>query len=193
MSQNVGEPKTDHRDAKAQAKASKAYAKAQRPFYKKKRYWLLAAIILIVIIVVASGSGGASDDHAVPPSNHSTQKHKGSRPDAGAPSKDVAPQMTSGQENALQAGQNYVDTMPFSHDGLIRQLSSKMGDGYSKADATFAANHVKVDWNAEAVEAAKNYLDTMPMSRDGLIRQLTSSMGDQYTQAQAEYAADKVL
>ena len=86
--------------------------------------------------------------------------------------------MTSGQKNALKAGQNYVDTMPFSKGGLIQQLSSSASDGYSKADATFAANNVDADWNKEALEAAKNYLDTMPMSKDALIQQLSSSAGD---------------
>jgi hypothetical protein len=100
--------------------------------------------------------------------------------------------MTSGQENALQAGQNYVDTMPFSKAGLIQQLSSPAGDGYSKADATFAANNVDADWKAEAVEAAENYMDTMPMSKDQLIQQLSSSAGDKFTKAEATYAANQV-
>jgi hypothetical protein len=102
------------------------------------------------------------------------------------------PAMTSGQKNALQSAQDYLDVMPFSKAGLIRQLSSSAGDGYSKADATFAANHVDADWNKEAVEAAKNYLDMMPMSKEALIQQLSSSAGDKYTRAQARYAASKV-
>jgi hypothetical protein len=83
--------------------------------------------------------------------------------------------------------------MPFSHKGLIRQLSSPAGDDYSVADATFAANHVDADWNAEAVEAAKNYLGTMPFSHNGLVQQLSSAAGDNFTPAQAKYAANKVL
>ena len=67
--------------------------------------------------------------------------------------------MTSGQENALESAQNYLDMSGFSKAGLIQQLSSSAGDGYSKADATFAANNVDADWNEEAVEAAQNYLD----------------------------------
>lgn len=49
-------------DAKAQAKAAKAYAKASRPWYRKKRWWFLAVVVLIVIIAVASSNGG--DDSA---------------------------------------------------------------------------------------------------------------------------------
>ncbi len=100
--------------------------------------------------------------------------------------------MTSGQENALKAGQNYIDIMAFSKAGLIGQLSSSAGDGYSKPDATFAANNVDADWNSEAVEAAKGYMDMMSFSKDGLIQQLTSSAGDKYTMEQAMYAVKKV-
>ena len=80
----------------------------------------------------------------------------------------------------------------FSKAGLIDQLSSPAGDGYSKADATFAANHVDVDWNAEAVEAAKDYLEISSFSEQALIDQLSSSAGDQFTPAQARYAVNKV-
>ncbi len=100
--------------------------------------------------------------------------------------------MTSGQENALRAAENYLDFTGMSKQGLIQQLSSSAGDGYSKADATFAANNVDADWNAEAVEAAENYLDTIPMSKDALIQQLSSAAGDKFTPAQARYAANKV-
>ncbi|MBN1530037.1 MAG: Ltp family lipoprotein [Thermoleophilaceae bacterium] len=102
------------------------------------------------------------------------------------------PDLTSGQENALRAAENYLDLSGFSKAGLIQQLSSPAGDGYSKADATFAANHVDADWNAEAVESAQNYLDISPMSKDALIQQLSAAAGDKFTPAQARYAANKV-
>lgn len=100
--------------------------------------------------------------------------------------------MTSGQANALEAAQNYIQLSSFSKAGLIEQLSSSAGDGYSKADATFAANNVDADFKEEAVEAAKNYLDLTSFSKEGLIEQLSSAAGDEFTPAQARYAADKV-
>ena len=100
--------------------------------------------------------------------------------------------MTASQENAVGAAENYLDFTAFSKKGLIRQLSSKAGDGYPKADAVFAVNHITVDWNEQAVKAAKNYLDLTSFSRDGLIQQLSSAAGDQYTHAQAVYAVNKV-
>jgi hypothetical protein len=102
------------------------------------------------------------------------------------------PEMTSGQENALESAQNYLDMGGFSKAGLIGQLSASAGDGFSKADATFAVNHVHADWNKEAVESAQNYLDLGGFSKTSLIRQLSSSAGDQFTPAQARYAVNKV-
>lgn len=99
--------------------------------------------------------------------------------------------MTSEQRNALAAARSYLDFAGFSRLGLIRQLSSPAGDGYSVADAAFAADNVGADWNEEAVESAKAYLQLTPMSQSGLIRQLSSPAGDHYTLAQARYAASK--
>jgi hypothetical protein len=77
----------------------------------------------------------------------------------------------------------------FSRAGLIGQLSSTSGEGFNVADAVFAVNHIKVDWNKEAVESAKSYLEMGGFSRAGLIQQLSSKAGDQFTLAQATYAA----
>lgn len=105
----------------------------------------------------------------------------------------VAPELESGQENALEAAQNYVDMMPFSKAGLIEQLSSSAGNQYPLTDAQYAAEHVDADWNAEAVEAAKDYVDLMPMSKAELIEQLSSDAGSKFTHAQAVYGANKAL
>jgi host cell surface-exposed lipoprotein len=100
--------------------------------------------------------------------------------------------MTSGQENALESAQSYLDTGGFSKAGLIEQLSSSAGEGFSKADATFAANNVDANWREEAVESAQGYLDGQAFSKAGLIEQLSSSAGEGFTPAQARYAVSKV-
>lgn len=92
----------------------------------------------------------------------------------------------------MESAENYLDIGPFSKEGLIQQLSSSAGNGFSKADATFAANNVEVDWKKEAVEAAEDYLEISPMSKDQLIQQLSSSAGHKFTPAQARYAANEV-
>lgn len=55
-----GSSPLNHRDAKAHARAAKAYAKAQRPWYKKKRFILLAIVVVIVVIIIAANAGGGS-------------------------------------------------------------------------------------------------------------------------------------
>lgn len=185
----TGQP--SYKDAKAQAKAAKAYAKASRPFYKKKRFIFPAALVAVFVMVQTTSGGG--DDTATATDSTSSQSIEAGTEDKAAsePTEEAEPEMTSGQENALQAAENYIEMMPFSRTGLIKQLSSPAGDGYSKADATFAANNVEADWNEEAAEAAKNYLDTMPFSRDALIQQLTSAAGDGFTQKQAVYGVNQ--
>ena len=90
---------------------------------------------------------------------------------------------TAGEENALRSAKQYLDVMAFSYSGLIDQL---VYEGYSDADATYAADHCGADWNEQAVKSAKQYLDIMSFSRQSLIEQLEY---DGYTYEQASYAA----
>ena len=104
------------------------------------------------------------------------------------------PQVTTSQAQALGAAQDYFDAgMHFSRQGLIEQLSSEYGSGFSVADATFAADHCGADWNEQAAGAAQDYLDAgMHFSREGMIEQLSSAYGSQFTKAQAEFGASAV-
>jgi hypothetical protein len=162
--------------------------------------WVLGAIVVLGIIsAIAGGNNSSSNDSgsndtannadtpSVKPVNHAAPAQPAPEPTATA-----APEMTAGQENALKAAQDYVDISGISKAGLIEQLSSSAGEGFSKADATFAANHVGADWNEEAVQSAQDYLKLGGISRSGLLEQLTSSAGEQFTTAQAQYAVDKV-
>ena len=106
----------------------------------------------------------------------------------------ATPAMTASQAQAVQAAQGYLSMgSGFSYQGLLKQLTSSYGSGFSTADATFAINYLNPDWNAQAVEAAKGYLALGEgFSRDSLIQQLTSSYGSGFTYSQAEYAATQV-
>ena len=95
------------------------------------------------------------------------------------------PKLTLAQENALGSAESYLDTMPFSRQGLIDQLTSDYGSGYPVDVATWAVDYLAPDWNAEAAEAAESYLNAMDFSRDGLYDQLTSEYGSQFTPEQA--------
>jgi hypothetical protein len=76
---------------------------------------------------------------------------------------------TIGQREALLAAKSYLSMGSFSRAGLIHQLTSSYGEGFSRADAVWGVNHAHANWNAEAVEAAKSYLSMEPFSRAGLI------------------------
>jgi hypothetical protein len=79
-----------------------------------------------------------------------------------------------------------------SKKGLFDQLTSEYGEGFAKQDVTFALNHVKADYNAEAREAAESYLDSGHFSHNSLMDQLTSEYGEQFTKAQAAQAVESV-
>lgn len=102
----------------------------------------------------------------------------------------TTPSLTLSQQNAIESAQQYMSMgNGFSRLGLIQQLSSAAGDGYSLADATYAVDSLHEDWNAQAVLSAKNYLSMEPFSCSGLVQQLSSAAGDQFTVAQAQYGA----
>lgn len=99
--------------------------------------------------------------------------------------------LTGPQRNAVRSATSYLNMTGFSRDGLIDQLSSDAGEGYSVADATAAVDSLDVDWNANAVMSATEYLNMTGFSCKGLVEQLSSSYGSQYTVAQARYGAQQ--
>jgi hypothetical protein len=94
---------------------------------------------------------------------------------------------------AIDAGNGYLsEGEGFSEQGLLQQLTSSAGDGFTEAQAEYAINSLHPDWDAQAVDAAKGYMQMGGFSQASLIQQLTSSAGNGFTQAQAQYAASKV-
>lgn len=89
--------------------------------------------------------------------------------------------ITMGEQNALYAADMYLNVIPFSYTGLIKQLKH---DGYSDSEAKYGADNCGADWKEQAARAAQQYLDLASFSRSGLINQL---IHDGYTQEEAEY------
>lgn len=85
------------------------------------------------------------------------------------------------QQNAVRTAEDYIDMSAFSRQGLINQLEY---EGFSTEDATYAVDHITVDWFEQAGKAARDYLDMSGFSRQGLIDQLEY---EGYTPAQAVY------
>lgn len=92
---------------------------------------------------------------------------------------------TPGQRNALHTARDYLDGQAFSKSGLVHQL---VFEKFSRSDARWAVNHVRVSWKGQAVRMAKGYLDGQSFSRDGLVHQLEF---EGFTSSQAEYGVSK--
>ncbi len=107
------------------------------------------------------------------------------------PTAAAGPTLTNQQQNAVRSAREYLNLTAFSRQGLIDQLSSPYGSGYSVNDATVAVDSLNVDWNAEAVQSAKEYLKLTAFSCNGLIQQLDSPYGGNFTVAQATYGAQQ--
>jgi len=151
-------------------------------------------LLLIVIAVAASPSKpSASTTQAGAPAATAASAGAASSAPAAAPA-DTQPAGTVSELQALAAAQGYLgDGQGFSRQGLIDQLDSSSGNGFSVADATWAVDHSGANWDDQAVKCAKGYMsDGQGFSRQSLIEQMTSAYGSRFTQAQAEYAADKI-
>lgn len=191
-------------DAKAQAAADKAYRKATRPWFKKKRF-ILPLILVLLMIITSVSNGGKSEtvekaatvatstptakatptvDPAVKAkadADAAAKKAADAEAKAKAEAEAAAKRGTPSQANALRSAEQYLSFTAFSHKGLVKQL---VFEKYSTEDATWAADRVKVDWNAQAAKSAKQYLDMTAFSHAGLVKQL---MFEGYTAEQAEF------
>jgi hypothetical protein len=97
-------------------------------------------------------------------------------------------------QQAVESAKGYLSGgQGFSEQGLLQQLTSSSGEGFTQAQALYAINSLHPDWDQQAVESAKGYLSSgQGFSKDSLYQQLTSSYGEDYTAAQADYALSKV-
>jgi Host cell surface-exposed lipoprotein len=160
---------------------------------------VLIGLAVIIGIIGAVGSHSSSNTPAASasanspiPVNTSTAVPMGtmSTPATPASSAPASPSMTTAQQQAVEAAEDYLsEGQGFSEQGLLQQLTSSAGNGFSNSDAEFAINYLNPNWDQQAVDAAKGYLsEGQGFSEQGLLQQLTSSAGSGFTQAQAEYA-----
>jgi hypothetical protein len=148
----------------------------------KKAQWLIAIGALFGVFMIIGAFSNSSDSTSSSSSAPATSSSSSS-PDYSAPEpvEESFSSETSGQENAREQAENYLDTSAFSRKGLIDQLEY---EGYSTADATYAVDAITVDWSEQAALKAEQYLDTSSFSRSGLLDQL---LYEGFTRAQASY------
>ncbi|MEO5315582.1 Ltp family lipoprotein [Pseudarthrobacter sp. CC12] len=90
---------------------------------------------------------------------------------------------TISQQSATRKAGDYLQFTAFSRPGLIDQL---VFEKYSVEDATWAVDHMTIDWNDQAAKKAKDYLKFTSFSRPGLVDQL---LFEGFTPEQAEFGA----
>jgi hypothetical protein len=210
MSQYQGGPQDPNRPQQPQVPGqpyppqhggATTFAPPQPP--KKRRVWLwvligILALFLIVIVACSAITVSAVNDVAksvatatspADPTESAAEPadEPSDQPTKAKPTKNA---LSGEQQDAVGAAKDYLEFTAFSKKGLIRQLSSDAGSGFSKKDATAAVESMDVDWKEQAVKAAKQYRDTIHFSRKGLIQQLESDAGSAFTHDQAVYGAD---
>lgn len=162
--------------------------------------WVLGILVGLTVLGGLVGEpDGDSGDRSSEISDENTQSLSASEPeptnvDEAAEfeiSADQQPtaRLSGPQFNAQRSARQYLNMSGFSRAGLIEQLSSAYGDGYSVPDATAAVDSLNVNWNRQAERSARQYLDMMGFSCSGLIEQLSSSAGDRYTLSEARHGA----
>jgi hypothetical protein len=141
-----------------------------------------AALVATALFgTTACTTGESGPNHAQKIVN---QQHKhNDKSSSGTATKAAAPKYTGSQTQAIGSATDYLDTQSFSRTGLIKQLQFEK---FSLADATFAVDHIKVNWNVQAQGSAHDYLQTQSFSRGSLIAQLRF---EGFTPAQAAYGA----
>lgn len=160
-----------------------------------RQNWLGGCAVLIVLVAIVSYCSGRNDDADQFDGAKSapTLLPAPDAPPAPAPVEagEPANTLTGPQNNAARSAAQYIDMTGFSRDGLIDQLSSDAGNGYSVPDATAAVDSLNIDWNEQAVRSAKQYLEMTGFSCKGLIDQLSSDAGSKYTKSQATHGAQQ--
>jgi hypothetical protein len=171
----------------------------QQPPKKRKGLSCLGCLGVFALIAIIGGVAAAhsgSSSSAGLTSQSPVAVATGEQPAAQQPAAPAssAPAMTVAEASAVQAAQQYLSLgSGFSEAGLLQQLTSSDGSGFSPADAQFAINYVQPDWDQQADLSAKNYMNTIGgFSASSLLQQLTSPDGGQFTQSQAQQAVQAV-
>jgi Host cell surface-exposed lipoprotein len=141
---------------------------------------LLTAVSVVALAGVVTACDTGTEKHPFKAKGQHAQSPQTKQAKA-----DQGPHLTTAQEQAVGTAQDYLDGQSFSRLGLIGQL---VYEGFSRTDATFAVNHIQVDWNRQAAKTARDYLDGQHFSRTGLIGQLVY---EKFTRAQAIYGVNQ--
>ena len=123
----------DYKNAKANARAAKAYAKAQRPWFKKKRFIIPIAFVAISII---GGISGGGDDKT---------------PTASTPAEDAADESSAPVEEESTAPVE-KKKKPKAIAVTAKRILQEFEDNEAAADAKYDGKRIKVTGIVDKVD-----------------------------------------
>jgi hypothetical protein len=124
------------KDAKAKAKADKAYSKAVRPAYKKKRFWALG---VIVIAIAAQGVGGGGSGSSESQSDTTSNEVAATEPAIEV----TAAQLVSELESNALSAKNKYDGKRVVVTGKLSNIDAS-GDYFSLEGKDFSFINIQV-------------------------------------------------
>ena len=125
--------------------------------------WKLICGVFAVLFIIGMAAPKNDTKTATQNTTQTTQtQQKAETPKAEPkkeePKKEATPQVPMEHKMALKAAEQYLRTMPFSKQGLYRQLTADAGNKFPPEAAQYAVDNVKTDWKENAAKAAANYL-----------------------------------
>ena len=163
MSETSGTPK----DAKAQAKADKAYKKASRSWFMKKRVWLIGVIGIIVIIQAVSGGGGSDSE-----SSKSSTEVTAEEPAIEVTAKTLIDDL---EENALSAKTKY-DGKKVIVTGELSNIDAS-GDYFSITGGDFTLTGVRIDIDEDLVATVSAFKKGQMVTVTGTVTDVGEILG----------------
>jgi hypothetical protein len=166
MSDVNGTPK----DAKAQAKADKAYKKASRPWFMKKRFWLIG---IIVIGIAASALGGGGGSSSSSDSSSETSQEATATP----PVQVTAEQLLTELEGNALAAKNSWDGKRVTITGTLNNIDAS-GDYFTlRGNNEYSFINVQVYIDDSFVDAVSAFKKGQTVTVTGEITGVGEIMG----------------
>lgn len=165
------QPPESARDAKARAKGEKAYAKAQRPWYKKKRFILPLGLLLLIIIIGVATSGGEDGTDVADPGSDGQEdpapqdedeegEDEATTTGVGSPARDGRFEFTV---SSFECGESTVGDGPFQEEAqgqfcLMEVTVENIGDEsqFFSGDNQYVFNEEGTEYSASTAATFAN-------------------------------------
>lgn len=170
------------RNAKAELKAAKAYAKANRPWYKKKRFWLLGFIILIVLFTLLNQGDDATDATSDTGTSQEAPAAPAAEEPAAPAAEEPALEVTAQQmiedleANALGASNTYKDKR-VTVTGKVENIDAS-GDYFTiTGTEDFTLTTIRIDIEDEMVDTLAGFTAGQDVTVTGTVTGVGEVMG----------------